>query len=57
MTLEQLANKHLDNSIRKEKLLARVYFAIKGQQLMENKADNPEVAELTTEIGKEIGAE
>ena len=57
MSLQDLANKHLDDSVRKEKLLAKIYFAIKNEQLMENIADMPEITKLTAEIGKEIGAE
>ena len=57
MTLEQLAFKHLDDSIRREKLLVKVYYAIKAESLMENLADNPEIKELVTEIGKELGVE
>jgi hypothetical protein len=57
LTLEQLANKHLDDSVRKEKLLVKVYFAIKSDELMQNNADCPEISKLTSVIGKEIGAE
>jgi hypothetical protein len=57
MSLEALANKYLDDSIRKEKLLAKVYFAIKRDDLMQNLADAPEVRELVEEIGKEIGVD
>ena len=57
LTLSEFADKTLEDNFRVTRLLRKVYFAIKGNQLMENKADSPDIIELTKAIGKEIGAE
>jgi len=56
-TLAKFAEQALDDFFRVNKLLRKVYWAIKSHELMENTADSPDIKELTSEIGKEIGAE
>jgi hypothetical protein len=54
--LKQFAEKQMDTATRRKKLLARMYYAVKGHMLLVNHDDKTKVAELMEAVGEEIEA-
>lgn len=57
LTLHELAERHMNASHKRESLLRELYYAIKDEKLMINKADHPSITDLVSKVGVEIGAE